>query len=301
MAGEPIAVVGAGLMGHGIAQVFAVAGHPVRITDESAAALATVHERVRRNLERIGGDTAAVARIEPCASLEQAVEGAAFVTEAVAEDLPLKRALFAKLDAATAPETILASNTSVISIGAIAADSTDPGRIVGTHWWNPPHLIPLVEVTQAQHTRPDVVERAMALLASVGKEPVHVRKDVPGFIGNRMQHALWREAIALVESGVADAADVDRVVKTSFGLRLSVLGPLENADLIGLEMTRAIHGYVLPHLDARPAPSPLLDELIDRGDLGMATGRGLRTWDGGEADAVRDLLFDHLVEVTSRP
>ena len=301
MAGEPIAVVGAGLMGHGIAQVFAVAGHPVRVYDASSDVLGSVQARVEANLERIGADTAAVARIEPCASLERAVEGAAFITEAVAEDLPLKRALFATLDAATAPETILATNTSVISIGAIAAESADPGRIVGTHWWNPPHLIPLVEVTQAQHTRPDVVERVMALLTSVGKEPVHVRKDIPGFIGNRMQHALWREAIALVESGVADAADVDRVVKTSFGLRLSVLGPLENADLIGLEMTRAIHEYVLPHLDARPAPSPLLDELIDRGDLGMATGQGLRTWAGGGADAVRDLLFDHLVEVTSRP
>lgn len=301
MAGEPIAVVGAGLMGHGIAQAFAVAGHPVRVYDASPAALGSVRARVESNLQRIGADTAAVARIEPCSSLEQAAAGAAFVTEAVAEDLPLKRALFATLDAVTAPETILATNTSVISIGAIAADSADPGRIVGTHWWNPPHLIPLVEVTQARHTRPDVVERAMALLASVGKEPVHVRKDVPGFIGNRMQHALWREAIALVESGVADAADVDRVVKTSFGLRLSVLGPLENADLIGLELTRAIHEYVLPHLDARGAPSPLLDELIARGDLGMATGQGLRTWDAGEADAVRDLLFDHLVEVTSRP
>ena len=141
---ERVAVVGAGLMGHGIAQVFAVAGHPVAITDESADALASVHERVRANLERSGGDPSAADAIELRDSVEYVLEGADFVVEAAPENLELKQALFARLSRAASPETILATNTSVISIGEIAAGVDDPGRVVGTHFWNPPHLIPLV-------------------------------------------------------------------------------------------------------------------------------------------------------------
>jgi 3-hydroxybutyryl-CoA dehydrogenase len=295
---ERVAVIGAGLMGHGIAQVFAAAGHPVRIADESAEALATVSARVRHNLERAGADTAAADRIAPAATLEEAVADADLVVEAAPESLELKQALFARLSLA-APEAILASNTSVMSIGAIGRDADRPERVVGTHFWNPPHLVPLVEVTQAEATDPAVVERTMALLAAAGKTPVHVRRDVPGFIGNRLQHALWREAIALVESGVCEAEDVDTVARSTLGMKLQVLGPIENADLVGLDLTLAIHEYVLPHIDSRPAPSPLLRRLVAEGDLGMKTGRGLRAWGEGEAQAVHDRLFDHLLSVTS--
>jgi len=298
---ERVAVIGAGLMGHGIAQVFAVAGHPVAITDESADALASVHERVRANLERSGGDPAAADLIELRDSVEAALEDADFVVEAAPENLELKQALFARLSRAASPDTILATNTSVISIGEIAAGADDPARVVGTHFWNPPHLIPLVEVTQAEHTRLDVVERTMVILAGAGKTPIHVKHDIPGFVGNRLQHALWREAIALVDAGVCDAKSVDDVIKQSFGLRLSVLGPLENADLVGLDLTLAIHEYVLPHIDRTPGPSPLLRRLVEQGDLGMKTGRGLREWTDDEAQAVRERLFDHLVAVTSKP
>ena len=292
-----MAVVGAGLMGHGIAQVFAAAGHPVRIYDEHREALATVQSRIRANLERIGADTAAAEAIEPAESLADTVAGAAFVTEAVVEDLAIKQALFAELGA-LAPNAVLATNTSVMSITSIAERVADRAQVVGTHWWNPPHLIPLVEVTPGAGTSPETVDRAMTLLEGAGKSPVRVKKDVPGFIGNRMQHALWREAISLIDSGIADPEDVDRVVKSSFGLRLSVLGPIENADLVGLDLTKAIHDYLLPHLDARPGPAPLLDELVARGQLGMKTGRGLLPWTDEQAEGVRLRLFDHLVTVT---
>lgn len=294
---EPVAVLGAGLMGHGIAQVFASAGHPVRIYDESPDALATVRARVRANLERVGADPAAADAIEPVGALEQAVGGATLVTEAVVEDLAVKRALFAQL-CALAPDAVLATNTSVISISAVAETTGAPERVIGTHWWNPPHLIPLVEVTPGARTSLEIVERTVTMLEQIGKRPVRLKKDVPGFIGNRMQHALWREAIALVDSGIADPEDVDQVVKSSFGLRLAVLGPIENADLVGLDLTKAIHDYLLPHLDVGQAAAPLLDELVASGHLGMRTGRGLRDWTDEQAQQTRDRLFDHLRGVT---
>ena len=293
---ERVAVVGAGLMGHGIAQVFAAAGHPVAIVDESPDALATVHERVRANLERAGADPSAADRIELADGLEAAVGDAALVVEAAPERLELKQELFERMSAATG--AILASNTSVISIGAIGARAERPERVVGTHFWNPPHLVPLVEVTQAERTSLETVERTSALLADAGKQPIHVRRDVPGFIGNRLQHALWREAVSLVEHGICDAEDVDAVVKSTLGLKLQVLGPLENADLVGTDLTLAIHEYVLPSIDGRAEPSPLLRRLVDEGCLGMKSGRGFHEWTEAEAQAVRGRLFDHLVAVT---
>jgi len=299
-AGERIAVVGAGLMGHGIAQVFACAGHPVDVFDESPQARASVLDRVRANLALLGEDESPVDRIAVHGSLEEAVEDADVVFEAAPEDLTLKQELFARMSRLAASETVLATNTSVMSVGAIAARARDPGRVLGTHWWNPPYLIPLVEVTQAEATRPETVERMMELLERAGKSPIHVRKDVPGFVGNRLQHALWREAFALVDAGVCDAETIDRVVKESFGLRLPVLGPMENADLIGLDLTLAVHEYVLPHLDRRPGPAPILRRHVAGGRLGMKTGRGFRTWTAAEAQAVRERLLAHLVGIARK-
>jgi 3-hydroxybutyryl-CoA dehydrogenase len=293
-----VAVVGAGLMGHGIAQVFAVAGIEVAVTDPDAEVLSSVPERVRSNLSAIGGDPTAAGSIELVPDLEPAVAGADFVVEAAPEDLGLKRELFARISGAVGAGAILATNTSVISVGEIGADADDPGRVVGTHWWNPPYLIPLVEVVEAEATRPETVRRTIDLLEQAGKSPVHVRRDIPGFVGNRLQHALWREAFALVDAGVCDAETVDTVVKQSFGLRLPVLGPAENADLVGLDLTLAIHEYVLPDLDRTPGPAAVLREHVARGELGMKTGRGLRDWTEDEAQAVRDRLLDHLVKET---
>ena len=151
-------------------------------------------------------------------------------------------------------------------------------RALGTHWWNPPYLVPLVEVIETQWTAPEAVAFTMKLHAAAGKQPAHVKKDVPGFIGNRLQHALWREAIALVENGICDAETVDAVIKAAFGRRLAVLGPLENADMVGTDLTLAIHKTVLPDIDSRPAPSPYLEKLVKDGKLGFKSGEGFRKW-----------------------
>ncbi len=295
-----VAVVGAGLMGHGLAQVFAEAGAAVTIHDPAADVLATVPERVTRNLERLGRDPGAVERIALCAELEAAAEEAEIIIEAGPEDLELKQRIFARLDDIVGDETILATNSSVIPPTRIAELARRRGRILGTHWWNPPYLIPLVEVIRARETDPAVVDRTIGWLEAVGKTPVRVQRDVPGFVGNRLQHALWREAIALVADGVCDAETVDTVVKQSFGLRLPTLGPLENADLIGLDLTLAIHENVLPHLDRTPGPSPYLRELVSQGHLGMKSGEGFRRWTDEQADAVRQRLTTHLQTMTTR-
>lgn len=293
-AAEVITIVGAGLMGHGIAQVFACAGHSVVVTDTSPEALETVHSRVRANLTALGLDPAPAERIVTCGDLATALAGADIAIEAVREDLSVKRELFRRMSRLVRDDTILASNTSVIAISQIASLAHRPERVVGTHWWNPPYLVPLVEVTKAASPRPVAVEQTMDLLRRAGKSPVWVRKDIPGFVGNRLQHALWREAFALVAAGVCDAESIDRVVKDGFGRRLAVLGPCENADLVGLDLTLAIHDYVFPHLDRSTEPAALLRELVAEGALGMRSGRGLRTWTETEAQAVRTRLMRHL-------
>jgi 3-hydroxybutyryl-CoA dehydrogenase len=291
---EKIAVVGAGLMGHGIAQVFADAGHPVAVHDPNEEALESVPVRVAANLKELGHDVEAAERVALCRSLEDAVRDAAFVVEAAPEKLEVKQAIFGSLAELTGPDTVLATNTSVIPVTQIAGDLESRHRVVGTHWWNPPYAVPLVEVVQARHTAPAVVERTLALLRHVGKQPVHVKRDVPGFVGNRLQHALWREAFALVADGVCEAETVDSVVKTSFGPRLAVMGPIENADYIGLDLTLDIHQHVLPNLDCTPGPSTYLRDLVEQGDLGMKTGRGFRTWEPQDAERLRDRLLRHL-------
>lgn len=294
MSSERVAIVGAGLMGHGLAQVFAHAGHDVAITDSDAARLATVRERIAGNLAELGLDPAGAQRVTAHESLPAAVAGADVVIEAVSENLTLKQEVFAQLEAHCRPEALLATNTSVIPVASIGAALTTAGRMLGTHWWNPPYLIGLVEVVQAPRTAPETVTRMMDLLTRVGKEPVHVRRDVPGFVGNRLQHALWREAIAIVADGICDAETVDAVVRSGFGKRLAVMGPMENADLVGLDLTLAIHEQVLPDLDRTPGPSEHLRALVARGDLGMKTGRGFRSWEPGAADEARQRLTRHL-------
>lgn len=289
-----IAVVGAGLMGHGIAQVFALHGHEVAIYDPLPASLATVKARIEANLRDLGDDTSVVQHVTPQALLADAVRDADFVVEAALEDLSLKRQLFSEIEAAARSDAILASNTSVIPITAIMEGLRDRTRAIGTHWWNPPYLVPLVEVIATERTSTTTVDFTMALHNAIGKIPVHVKKDVPGFIGNRLQHALWREAISLVERGICDAEAVDTVIKASFGRRLAVLGPLENADLVGTDLTLAIHKTVLPAIENSTAPSPFLESLVTAKKLGMKTGEGFRTWTPEEQAALRLRVLNHL-------
>ncbi len=293
-----LGIVGAGLMGHGIALAFARAGLAVRVHDPAAQALAGLNDRVAASMAAMGdgraGIDAALGRIATCPALADAVADADLVIEAAPEKLDLKRSVFRDLEAAAPESCILASNTSVLPITDIAAGLTARERILGTHWWNPPHIVPLVEVIRTQWTSEAALDATIAVLERIGKRPVRVEKDVPGFIGNRLQHALWREAIGLVENGVCDAETVDTVVKESFGRRLAVLGPLENADLVGTDLTLDIHRAVLSDLESRPGPSPYLESLVRGGRLGMAAGGGFRDWTPETARAVRERLQAHL-------
>jgi 3-hydroxybutyryl-CoA dehydrogenase len=294
MAKPRIAVIGAGLMGHGIAQVFALHGHEVAITDTVVVNLGNVKDRIRTNLRDLGDNENAVERIQPLADLAAALHGADYVVEAVLEDLSLKKKLFAEIEKHVRPDTILASNTSVIPITKIMGGLNRRERALGTHWWNPPYLVPLVEVIGTKWTSPQAIAWTMELHKSVGKTPVHVKKDVAGFVGNRLQHALWREAVALVEQGICDAETVDTVIKASFGRRLAVLGPLENADLVGTDLTLAIHKTVLSAIDSRPGASPYLKKLVKSGKLGMKSGEGFRKWTPEQQKELRAKVTRHL-------
>jgi len=293
-----IAVIGAGLMGHGIALTLARAGHRVGITDPVAEARASVSGRIVKSMELLGHSEAEIANaqrmIEIFDTTAGAVAAADIVFEAAPEKMDLKRAIFAEVEA-HAPETcILASNTSVMPITQIMSGLRLKNRALGTHWWNPPHVIPLVEVIRTEWTDSAVMETMVDALQGAGKTPVRVEQDVPGFIGNRLQHALWREAISLVERGICDADSVDTVIKSCFGRRLSVLGPLENADLVGTDLTLDIHNTVLADLESRQGPSPYLQQLVADGKLGMKSGEGFHKWSREEADRVRNRVTTHL-------
>jgi len=301
-----IAVIGAGLMGHGIAQIFAVNGYNVTLMDLQDDLLSKAIENIRSNLtlmaqkgighpDHIG---AAIARVKTTVDLNEAAAKAHFVVEAVSENLELKQKIFQELDSLCPRETILATNTSVISITEIAQKAGMRERIVGTHFWNPPYLIPLVEVVKGKETAVWAVDATFDLLKGLGKHPVRVNLDVPGFVGNRLQHALWREAVSIVDKGIADPATVDECIKFGFGIRLPVLGPLENADMVGLDLTLAIHDYILKYLESAPEPSPILREKVERGDLGFKTGQGFQKWSAEEADRARRNLVEYLLDWT---
>jgi 3-hydroxybutyryl-CoA dehydrogenase len=280
-----IAVVGAGLMGHAIALEFALSGYPVRLYD-------VARERVQAALERarataawlaehglVAPDRAAAAStlLSGMAELAAAVAGADYVAEAVPEDLEVKRRVYAALDQLCPPEVILASNTSGLLPSALADGLTHPERLLVAHYLNPPYLLPLVEIVPGPRTSPAVVECTVGLLRTIGKRPVVVRREVPGFLANRLQAALYREALALVARGVATVEDIDTVVRDGIGRRLSVLGPFQIMDLAGLDVWHAIGAYLAADL-SNTAELPLLAERVAQGALGAKSGRGFYEW-----------------------
>ena len=300
---KKIAIIGGGNMGHGCAMVFAATGYPVGLYSRRAETLQKGVEAMRndltflaeRGLGKLEDVESTMARVATTQSMEEAAADADFVLECVAEDMALKQDTFQKLDQMCRPDAILATNTSVMSPTEIASKSQKRDRIIGTHWWNPPFLIPLVEVVQTEVTPPWVIDVTMDLHKAIGKHPVHCKKDVPGFVANRLQHALWREAVSIVERGIADAATVDESLKYGPGLRLPVLAPLENADMVGLDLTLSIHNYVLKHLEDSHEPSPLLKEKVAKGELGFKTGGvGFQEWTPEAQKALRARLLDYL-------
>jgi 3-hydroxybutyryl-CoA dehydrogenase len=293
---ETIGVVGGGLMGHGIAYLFAAAGHHVKVFEPSVELRTSLPRRLQAIAELLEDDPRQLARIAAHESLAQAMQGVECVFEAAPEKLSLKQQIFAELEKLVAPTTILASNSSAIPSTEIGRHLTHRERVIGTHFWNPPHLVRLVEVIQNEKTSADVVQRTMDLLRDAGKAPVHVRRDIPGFVGNRLQHAMKREAIALVAAGVCDAETIDVVVREGFGARTAVLGPMEQSDLVGLDLALDIAEVLYADLDRTAGPHPFLREKVKAGKLGMKTGEGLRTWTAAQADAVRSRLSRFLAE-----
>jgi len=290
-----ITILGAGLMGCGIAHVFAQKNIHVTLHDPIPNALASAKTRIIQSLLSVGESESKADFVTVSDDFDHAVSTADIVIEAAPEKLPLKRDVFARLQPLIQPHCIVASNTSVIPIKDIVEGLSFNGNVVGTHWWNPAYLIPLVEVVQSEQSSLESIQKIMALLRYVGKEPVHVQKDVAGFVGNRLQHALWREAIALIDEGVCSAETVDLVVKNSFGLRLPVLGPIENADLVGLDLTLDIHNVILSKINSTPDPASVLKRKVSQGHLGMKSGEGFKSWTEESAQQVRDQLSQHLI------
>ena len=281
-----IAIVGAGLMGHGIGQVFALAGRDVILTDARAEALPKAREGVARNLDafvahelvsRAEAD-AALGRLSLEPELARAIGDADYVVEAVFEDLELKQRVFADLDRLARPGVILTSNTSGLSSNAIASQVGRRPLCSVTHFWNPPHILPLVEIVPNDDTAPETVETILNLLRAANKTPVVVRKDVPGQIGNRLQYALFREAVSLVENGICDPEDVDTVIKMSFGRRLSTIGVLETADINATSLWANISHYLFKELDCAQDTHQYLRDLIANGRTGVNAGGGFHDW-----------------------
>jgi len=296
MSAQRIGVVGGGLMGHGIAYLLAATGHIVGVFETEPEIRASLPERLRVIADLFGDDVALVQNVSVHDQLAPAVASARFVFEAAPEKLPLKQKIFAELENAVAPGTILASNSSAIPSTAIGQHLKHRQRVIGTHFWNPPHLVPLVEVIQSEKTSSEVVRATIELLRDAGKTPVHVRRDVPGFVGNRLQHALKREAVALVAAGVCDAETIDIVVREGPGARMAVLGPMEQSDLVGLDLTLDIAEVLYADLDRTAGPHPFLRQKVGDGKLGMKTGEGFRRWTAETAGAVRERLSRFLVQ-----
>ena len=284
-------------MAPGIAVAFAAAGYSVRIwgrSGERASAALAAAKRDAELLEReglAGAATETLERIDATDDLSAAVDDAGVIVEAITEDLEAKRELVALLEAVCAPAALIATNTSGLRVSDIAAGAMSPGRIVAMHFWNPAHLMPIVEVAGGEHADDASVEHAVALSKCIGKVPVVIENEVLGFLGTRMQQAVVREAIGLFQAGVASAQDIDLAVRTSFGVRFPVIGPLEATDLGGLDVIASIHEYLLEDLDRSTSPQQALAERVARGDLGVKSGKGFHDWserDPAELVARRD-------------
>ena len=289
-----VGIIGAGLMGHGIAQAFAMNGYEVKIFDDDRKALKSVPDRIRQNLQvflklkkvKTSDIDKCISHIDVCEDLGSVCENVDFLIEAIKENLEAKVFLFEELEKSIDSNVIISSNTSAISITRLSDGLRHKQRFLGTHFWNPPHIIPCVEVIRGEYTSDTVFETTCELMKRIGKEPVRVLKDVPGFLGNRLQHAMWREAISLVEKKIASPEDIDNVVKYGFGLRLSFIGPLETADLAGLDLDYDIHKYLFPYLENSSEPSSVLKGLVDQGVLGVKTGSGFYEWSDEKIDRI---------------
>jgi 3-hydroxybutyryl-CoA dehydrogenase len=279
---ERTSVLGGGTMGSGIGLTIALAGHACCLFDVRAAQLDAARERIEHSLALLAGEKViepaqaaqAKARMRFTSNLEEALAGTEFVAEAVPEEMNLKKELLARVEDHVSADVVLATNTSGLSITALGEALSNPERLGGMHWFNPPEFVPLVEVVLGRKTSPETGSFLYDFALHLGKEPIMVRKDVLGFVGNRLQYALLREALQMVADGVASPEDVDKALKEGVGFRWSWLGPLETADLGGLDIFHKVSEYLFPDLCNAPRPQEHFKDLVKRGLLGAKTGKG---------------------------
>ncbi len=300
------AVIGSGTMGAGLVQILAQGGCHVYLVGRSDASMQRCLQRVRDGLgaqvkngmlaeEGIG---AILDRIETTTSLEKAASDVQFALETVAEDLAVKQQIFADLDRFAPLEALLATNTSGLSVGDIAERTSHPERVLGSHFFYPPAVVPLVEVGYGRKTSDEVIETAVAFWKRCGKEPVVCRKDMKGFLVNRLQSALAREAISLVANGVAGPSDVDRAIRLGFGLRIPLTGMLEQRDWGGLDIHLAASASIYPTLEDSKEPLSLITEKVAKGEIGAKAGKGFYDWTGKDVEALRRRRQEQLLRLT---
>ncbi|MGQ9607818.1 MAG: 3-hydroxyacyl-CoA dehydrogenase family protein [bacterium] len=276
-----IGIIGAGTMGAGIAQSFAECGYEVIWYNRSERGIQRGLNLIKLNQETLiknevlTKDKAekAIKRIKLTLNLDE-LNDVDFVSESIAENIEIKQDIFSKINGICSKDAILTTNTSGLSITKISSVISNPERFVGMHWWNPPHIIPLVEVIKGDNSSEETCMIVMEICRRLGKKPVYVKKDVPGFIGNRMQMALQREVMYMVDSGIADPEDIDTVMKYGPGARWALYGPCEIADLAGLDIVRFVCGYLFKELCNREDVPKVLDEKVSNGELGTKTGKG---------------------------
>ena len=275
-------VIGLGTMGHGIAQTLALAGLDVRVFDDCAKASESLAERIQSNIKVMhkcglleeSDASGVIDRIEVCDSEADALNGSQLITEAIAEDLETKREFFARCEDVVSETTILASNTSSFPMTSIAQQLRIPERAINTHWFNPPHVIPVVEVIPGEYTSETTTVRVMELLESIGKQPIHIRKEKPGFVLNRLQIALFREMLDLVEQEVISAEDLDTAIMGSLGLRWAAAGPMKVGDFGGWDVLAKIYEVLAPQMRSDSDVPNVLQEMVARGDFGLKSGKG---------------------------
>lgn len=289
------AVIGTGLMGPGIALSLAIGGLNVAIVSRNEDSAAAGRKKA---LEQLGvlanhglvaeADVEVVkGRLTSTADFDSAVAKADIVVEAGPENMAFKQEMYTRLEAVARPNALLATTTSGLSINEIAAVCKHPERIITAHYWNPPHLMRLVELVRSEKTSDETVAAMRLLLDACGKKAVLVKKDRPGQLGNRLQHAMVREALYIVAEGIADAEDVDLAAKEGFGLRLPVYGIFDHADAVGLDLVLSIQDYVDPDLCSSDRAPDSVRELVNRGDLGIKSGKGFYDWSKRSWDEVR--------------
>ena len=301
-------------MGHGIGQNFAQKGYSVMLYDLKHAILEGALFQIRSNIEtfvEMGLEMKeniekVLSRIRISVDLQETVKEADFVIEAAPEDLMLKMDLFEALERQCLEDAILASNTSTLPISEIGKKVTRKERLVITHWFNPPHIVPTVEVVPGERTSVEVTEMTIGLLRKIGKRPIEILKEIPGFLINRIQTAMFREILSLLELGVATPEDIDAGVKGSFGIRLAVLGPLQTMDMGGLDLMFRGMKYLYPLIDRSVDVQKILREKVERDELGLKTGKGFFQYEQEETlvssrhSKERDKKLLHLLKTLSQ-